>query len=138
MEEAASKIHDAWMQRNPKCDWNAANHVPYAELPEEEKEKDRLHVRLVQRLIAENPRRNDEAEEEYTTRIADIFGSLAHEEWRATHAASKGAETPRMKDVLTGGQVDINVAWSSLHPEWKKENLEAGIAAVVATRRWHK
>ena len=35
MERAAADIHDAWMSRNPKQDWNAAQHVAYEELPEE-------------------------------------------------------------------------------------------------------
>lgn len=60
----------------------------------------------------------------------------AHEEWRATHEASKGAGAPRMKDVSDSDQqVDINVTWEQLHPEWKKENLEAGRAAVAAVHQ---
>ena len=47
LELAASAVHAAWRQRNPKADWNAAQHVPYEKLPEEEKEKDRLHVRMI-------------------------------------------------------------------------------------------
>ena len=27
MERAATAVHDAWMRRNPKADWNAAQHV---------------------------------------------------------------------------------------------------------------
>ena len=38
-----------------------------------------------------------------------------------------------MKKVSDGGEVNINVPWKDLHPEWKKENLEAGRAAVAAT-----
>jgi hypothetical protein len=44
-EAAADFIHQEWMKRNPKGDWNAAQHVPYSSLPEEEKEKDRVHYR---------------------------------------------------------------------------------------------
>jgi hypothetical protein len=29
-------------------------------------------------------------------------------------------------------QVNINVPWSKLHPQWKKENIAAGKAAVKA------
>ena len=47
MEQAAAYIHDRWMERNPKADYNAAQHVPYDELPESEKEKDRVHVRTM-------------------------------------------------------------------------------------------
>lgn len=51
IEKAAEYIHIEWMKRNPKGDWNAAQHVPYDQLPEDEKEKDRVHVRTMMKLI---------------------------------------------------------------------------------------
>jgi hypothetical protein len=51
MEKAAEYIHIEWMNRNPKADYNAAQHVPYDELPEDEKEKDRVHVRTMITLM---------------------------------------------------------------------------------------
>jgi hypothetical protein len=51
MEKAAEYIHIEWMRRNPKADYNAAQHVPYDELPEDEKEKDRVHVRTMMKLM---------------------------------------------------------------------------------------
>ena len=51
MEKAAEYIHIQWMKRNPKADYNAAQHVPYDELPEDEKEKDRVHVRTMINLM---------------------------------------------------------------------------------------
>jgi hypothetical protein len=51
MEKAAEYVHDEWMKRNPRGDWNAAQHVPYDQLPEDEKEKDRVHVRTIARLM---------------------------------------------------------------------------------------
>lgn len=51
-ESAANFIHQEWMKRNPKGDWNAAQHVPYESLPEEEKEKDRVHVRSMKSLLS--------------------------------------------------------------------------------------
>jgi hypothetical protein len=51
-EAAADFIHREWMKRNPKGDWNAAQHVPYKSLPEEEKEKDRVHVRSMKSLLS--------------------------------------------------------------------------------------
>lgn len=50
-EAAAEYIHDEWMKRNPKGDWNAAQHVPYQTLPEDEKEKDRVHYRNMKVLF---------------------------------------------------------------------------------------
>lgn len=76
MEAAANDIHAAWMARNPKSDWNAAQHVPYEQLPESEKDKDRAQVKLVQRLLSENPRREGESGQQHDERIANIFGSL--------------------------------------------------------------
>lgn len=46
IEYEARQIHVKWMQRNPKNENNAYNHIPYDTLPENEKEKDRAHVRL--------------------------------------------------------------------------------------------
>ena len=51
MEQAAEFVHDEWMKRNPKADYNAAQHVPYNSLPEDEKEKDRVHVRTMMQLM---------------------------------------------------------------------------------------
>ena len=51
IEKAAEYIHIEWMKRNPQADYNAAQHVPYDELPEDEKEKDRVHVRTMMKLM---------------------------------------------------------------------------------------
>jgi DNA gyrase inhibitor GyrI len=51
IEAAAEHVHNEWMKRNPKADYNAAQHVPYHELPEDEKEKDRQHVRTMSNIL---------------------------------------------------------------------------------------
>ena len=51
IEKAAEYIHIEWMKRNPKDDYTAAQHVPYDQLPEDEKEKDRVHVRTMMKLL---------------------------------------------------------------------------------------
>ena len=51
IEKAAEYIHIEWMKRNPKDDYNAAQHKPYDQLPEIEKEKDRVHVRTMMKLL---------------------------------------------------------------------------------------
>ena len=51
IEKAAEYIHIEWMKRNPKDDYTAAQHKPYDELPEIEKEKDRVHVRTMMNLL---------------------------------------------------------------------------------------
>ena len=51
MEKAAEHVHNEWMKRNPKADYNAAQHVPYDHLSDDEKEKDRVHVRTMMRLM---------------------------------------------------------------------------------------
>ena len=49
-EKAAEHVHNEWMKRNPKGEHNATQHVPYSELSDSEKEKDRVHVRAMQRI----------------------------------------------------------------------------------------
>jgi len=51
IESASEHIHNEWMKRNPKEDYNKDQHVTYNELPESEKEKDRVHVRTMQDLM---------------------------------------------------------------------------------------
>jgi len=50
-EKAAEHVHNEWMKRNPKADYNASQHVPYNDLPDAEKEKDREHVRTIKGLM---------------------------------------------------------------------------------------
>ena len=52
-DKAAEYIHIQWMRRNPKADYNAAQHIPYDELSYEEKEKDRLHVRVMKKILGQ-------------------------------------------------------------------------------------
>ena len=51
VEKAAEYIHDEWMKRNPKADYTTAQHVPYLQLPDDEKEKDRAHVHTMRGLM---------------------------------------------------------------------------------------
>jgi hypothetical protein len=51
IEQLANEVHEAWMSRNPKADYNAAQHVPYSSLPEPEKQKDRDHVVMAINLL---------------------------------------------------------------------------------------
>ena len=53
IEKASQFIHIEWMKRNPKADYNAAQHAPYDELPEDEKEKDRVHARTMMNLLGQ-------------------------------------------------------------------------------------
>jgi hypothetical protein len=52
IEKAAEYIHIEWMKRNPQDDYNAAQHKSYDELPEIEKEKDRVQVRTMMKLLS--------------------------------------------------------------------------------------
>ena len=51
IEKAANYVHEKWMNRNPKEEWNASQHVPYAELSQEEKDKDILHVIEARKIL---------------------------------------------------------------------------------------
>ena len=60
-EEACATVHDEWVKRNA---W-APDHlkVPYAQLPEDEKEKDRDHVRIMKQLRTDHPDAVERADE---------------------------------------------------------------------------
>jgi hypothetical protein len=51
LESLSDEVHEAWMKRNPKADYNLEQHVPYERLSEEEKQKDREHVLMAIRLL---------------------------------------------------------------------------------------
>ena len=133
IEDMASDVHNEWMRRNPKADYNAAQHVDYYELPEEEKQKDREHIDLAFKLREDNPRDPETSLRDHEEGLAQQFGAIQHEAWRKGHEESKGAGAPRIKKVSDGSEVNINVPWNELHPEWKRENLEAGRAAIGIT-----
>ncbi len=132
IERAASHIHDEWMKRNPKQDWNASQHAPYSKLPEEEKAKDREHVNHISNILTSN--NLDPHNEEHHDKIIDEFGSIAHEQWRDSHREQRG-NVPREKQTSDGETVDINVPYKKLHSEYKVENEAAGKAALDAFRR---
>ena len=53
IEAAADKIHQKWMARpaNKLYEGNKAQHVPYTELPDAEKEKDRIQYQIMKDII---------------------------------------------------------------------------------------
>lgn len=53
-DAAAEFCHIEWMKRNPKESWNAAQHVPYAELSAEEKQKDMDQVEIMREILKYN------------------------------------------------------------------------------------
>lgn len=138
IEDAAADVHAAWMARpgNAKNDRNAHQHVPYEKLPEEEKQKDREHIHIVGRLFAENPRGRDESETEHHERIANMFGSIAHEKFRDSlphHERFDKDGKPVIRD--RGVRGNVNLPWDELNDAAKADNLEAGRAAVAAHRK---
>ena len=50
IEDMASGVHDEWMRRNPKADYNAAQHVSYSDLKEPEKENQENYLARTARL----------------------------------------------------------------------------------------
>ena len=138
IEDAAADVHAAWMARpgNAKNDRNAHQHVPYEKLPEEEKQKDREHIHIVGRLFAENPRGRDESETEHHERIANMFGSIAHEKFRDSlphHERFDKDGKPVIRE--RGVRGNVNLPWDELNDAAKADNLEAGRAAVAAHRK---
>lgn len=123
-EAACAVVHDEWVKRNA---WAPDNlKVPYADLPEDEKEKDRDHVRIMKQLRKEMPDADDEA-------LADRFGSMAHAKWREGFEGKEGKGAKRMKKTKDG-EVNINVPWEELHSDYKRENLDAGRVAARVTK----
>jgi hypothetical protein len=142
MEDAAADVHAAWMSRpaNKKTDYNAAQHVPYKDLPEKEKQKDREHIIMAGRFFAENPKDKDESQSEHHERIANMIGTHIHDAWRSSRKVI-GKNTdgtvryePRVKpDEKVGGSQDIaNTPFHELTAGHKEENYLAGHAAVAA------
>jgi hypothetical protein len=144
LEAAAAAVHKAWMGRpgNKKNDYNAAQHVDYADLPEEEKQKDREHIIMAGKFFAENPKGKDESDAEHHERIANMIGTHIHDAWRSSRKViGKNADgtvryEPRDKpDQKVGGSQDIaNTPFHQLTAGHKEENYLAGHAAVAAHR----
>lgn len=53
LEKLGDAIHEAWMARTEKEEYNAKLFVPYSELPRDEQEKDLSHVRVTLETISE-------------------------------------------------------------------------------------
>lgn len=53
-DKAGEHIHNAWMKRNPPDDYNKHLHIPYEELPENEKEKDRVQAKQMRTILRSN------------------------------------------------------------------------------------
>lgn len=53
IEELGDAIHEAWMERTEKEDYNADLFVPYSQLPREEQIKDLNHVRVTLETLKE-------------------------------------------------------------------------------------
>jgi hypothetical protein len=140
MEDAAADVHAAWMSRNKKIPFNAAQHVPYKDLPEHEKEKDRKHITMAGRFFAENPKGKDESHAEHHERIANMIGTHIHDAWRSSRKVigenpdGTVRYEPRDKeDEKVGGSQDIaNTPFHELTAGHKEENYLAGHAAVAA------
>lgn len=68
--------------------------------------------------------------------LSELFAANAHEQWRRgfdeEYARSGVKSKERIKSNSDGSQGDIHVDFKSLHDDWKKENLCAGSAALMA------
>ena len=64
------------------------------------------------------------------------FASRQHDVWRKKFDPT--GTKPRIKKNSDGTEGDINVPFEKLHPDWQKENLSAGRAALQAIRKHPK
>lgn len=146
MERAAADVHAAWMSRNPKTDKNIDQHhlmVPYEELPESEKQKDRDHIRLAMEATRQMDATGEREGGVSTIHnpqnreiIANIMASRIHENWRSTLPHDErynpdGTDRERIR----GERGDVNQPWHRLNDFAKRDNLIASRAAVDAYHR---
>ncbi len=90
--EAASAIHDAWLQRNSS--WASDEQKkPFHELSPSEQKKDIDQVELMHRLRGEHQKEKGESHLDYEHRLAMAFGSHAHDTWRSGRNAGNIAAT---------------------------------------------
>ena len=123
IDRASVIVHNEWLKRNES--WaDPSLKLKFYDLPENEKEKDREHVRLVLKFINEGYPIDT---------IPDKIAAVLHEQWRRGYIVANG-DTPRIKKV-DGEDVNINVDWNNLHRAYKIENLAAGQAAVQAVTK---
>lgn len=103
-EAAAEHIHNEWMKRNPKADWNASLHVPFNKLSKEEADKDRDHVTIMRNLLSNKSGTVDSVNEannsqsEIDKMLDDhkdehLFSTAAH--WSHVEAAKRSQATYR-------------------------------------------
>lgn len=98
MEKASEHVHNEWMKRNPKADWNASQHVPYSELPETEKEKDRVHVRKMSAILGKSIQEN-KTNPEHTIRniILESLGATTTDKFKGSQFADASSKTTTPK-----------------------------------------
>lgn len=139
--EAASAIHDAWLQRNSS--WASDEQKkPFRELSPGEQKKDIDQVELMHRLRGEHPIKQGESVSDHHHRLAMAFGSHAHDQWRSGRKVvgqnpdgSPRYEPREKPDKITGEVQDIaNTPFHELSPGHRAENYDAGIVAARVTR----
>lgn len=140
MDQAAAAIHDSWMSRNPQ----SPLHVPYDQLPEAEKEKDRQHIETVKNLLGtiKVPESYSEAStrEAHRLAVASAFGAMQHDLWRGGLPDTEkfnpdGSLKPRIREKF-GVMVDVNKPWDQLEEPARRENYMAGLAAYDAYKQF--
>ena len=92
MPEMARRVHEAWVARDqakPQDQQQPNLHVDYDKLPEGEQAKDLAHVSTMMDLHDTHIRKAGESVAEHHERLANIFGSLAHEDLQAGLAVSR-------------------------------------------------
>lgn len=142
LERAAADVHAAWMSRNQNTDQHHLM-VPYEELPESEKQKDRDHILLAMEATRQMDATGEREGGVSTIHnpqnremIANIMASRIHENWRSTLPHNErynpdGTDRERIR----GERGDVNQPWHKLNDFAKKDNLLASRAAVDAYHR---
>lgn len=83
---------------------------------------------------SESQLKEQEELDEMRNDAVTAFASKQHDVWRSGFDP-EGTGKERIKKNSDGSEGNINVPFKKLHPDWQKENLSAGKAALQAVRK---
>lgn len=116
-EMAADYIHISWIRRSKLQYDDDRFVVPFTNLPEYVKKNNLESVSLMKFI--------DGLNKPIVKAVAQQF----HETWREEYQKSNPGQKRIKVNESDGTEVDINVPFDSLHPDWQRENLFAAFAA---------
>jgi hypothetical protein len=126
-EAAAEHIHNEWMKRNKKDDYTAHLHVPYDQLPEHEKQKDREHHRIASEILAKRSVNESVNFRNGKTLKQMLRKSLFENTNDSGDPDIEQAKRTYKNGILAqyhGDGIKNRPSWEDLHPEEKQKHIE--------------